>query len=122
MEEFERHIRQVIYVSATPAEYERRQAQQIVEQLIRPTGLLDPAVDVRKTDGQVDDLVAEVKARAARGERTLVTTLTKKMAEDLADYLREVGVRTYYLHSDQDTFERVEILRDLRLGVYDCVV
>ncbi len=121
-EEFDRHINQVIYVSATPAEFERTHSDQIVEQLIRPTGLLDPLVEVRGTDGQIDDLVAEVKVRVARGERALVTTLTKKMAEDLADYLREVGVKAHYLHSEMDTFERVELLRDLRLGVYDCVV
>ncbi len=120
--EFERHINQVVFVSATPAAYERNHSEQIVEQLIRPTGLLDPDVEVRPTDGQIDDLVAEIKARAERGERTLVTTLTKKMAEDLADYLREVGIRTYYLHSEQDAFQRVEVLRDLRLGVFDCLV
>jgi len=109
-------------VSATPADYERNHSEQIVEQLIRPTGLLDPEVEVRGTDGQIDDLVAEIRARTARGERTLVTTLTKKMSEDLADYLREVGIKTYYLHSEQDAFQRVEVLRDLRLGVFDCVV
>ena len=120
--EFERHINQVVFVSATPADYERNHSEQIVEQLIRPTGLLDPQVHVRPTDGQIDDLVSEVKTRADRGERTLVTTLTKKMSEDLADYLREVGIRTYYLHSEQDAFQRVEVLRDLRLGVFDCLV
>ena len=120
--EFEEHINQVVYVSATPAEYERKRSAQIVEQLIRPTGLLDPQVEVRGTDGQIEDLMAEIRARAERGERTLVTTLTKKMAEDLADYLREVGIKTYYLHSEQDAFQRVEVLRDLRLGVFDCVV
>ncbi len=122
IEEFERHINQVVFVSATPADYERNHSAEIVEQLIRPTGLLDPQVEVRGTDGQIDDLVSEVKTRAERGERTLVTTLTKKMAEDLADYLREVGIRTYYLHSEQDAFQRVEVLRDLRLGVFDCLV
>ena len=122
IDEFERHVNQVIYVSATPAVYERNHSGQIVEQLIRPTGLLDPEVEVRPTDGQIDDLVSEIKARAERGERTLVTTLTKKMSEDLADYLREVGIRTYYLHSEQDAFQRVEVLRDLRLGVFDCLV
>ncbi len=122
LHEFERHINQVVFVSATPGPYERQHSSGIVEQIIRPTGLLDPPVEVRPTDGQIDDLVEEVKARAARGERTLVTTLTKKMAEDLADYLREVGVKTHYLHSEQDTFERVEVLRDLRLGVFDAVV
>ena len=122
LHEFERHINQVVFVSATPGPYERQHSSGIVEQIIRPTGLLDPQVEVRPTDGQIDDLVEEVRARAARGERTLVTTLTKKMAEDLADYLREVGVKTHYLHSEQDTFERVEVLRDLRLGVFDAVV
>jgi len=122
IDEFERHINQVIFVSATPADYERHHSDQIVEQLIRPTGLLDPEVEVRPTDGQIDDLVSEIKTRADRGERTLVTTLTKKMAEDLADYLREVGIRTYYLHSEQDAFQRIEVLRDLRLGVFDCLV
>ena len=122
IDEFERHINQVVFVSATPAAYERNHSAEIVEQLIRPTGLLDPNVEVRPTDGQIDDLVSEIKTRAERGERTLVTTLTKKMAEDLADYLREVGIRTYYLHSEQDAFQRVEVLRDLRLGVFDCLV
>ena len=121
-EEFERHLNQVVFVSATPADYERNHSEQIVEQLIRPTGLLDPQVEVRGTDGQIDDLVSEIRLRAERGERTLVTTLTKKMSEDLADYLREVGIKTYYLHSEQDAFQRVEVLRDLRLGVFDCVV
>ena len=121
-EEFERHINQTVFVSATPADYERNHSEQIVEQLIRPTGLLDPQVEVRGTDGQIDDLVSEIRARTERGERTLVTTLTKKMSEDLADYLREVGIKTYYLHSEQDAFQRVEVLRDLRLGVFDCVV
>ena len=109
-------------MSATPGPYERERSSAVVEQLIRPTGLLEPVVEVRPTDGQIDDLVDEVKQRVARKERTLVTTLTKKMAEDLADYLREVGVKTHYLHSEQDTFERIEVLRDLRLGVFDCVV
>ena len=121
-EEFERHLNQVVFVSATPADYERNHSEQTVEQLIRPTGLLDPQVEVRGTDGQIDDLVSEIRLRAERGERTLVTTLTKKMSEDLADYLREVGIKTYYLHSEQDAFQRVEVLRDLRLGVFDCVV
>ncbi|MCY3922932.1 MAG: excinuclease ABC subunit UvrB [Chloroflexi bacterium] len=122
IDEFERHINQVVFVSATPAVYERNHSADVVEQLIRPTGLLDPQVEVRSTDGQIDDLVSEIRTRAERGERTLVTTLTKKMAEDLADYLREVGIRTYYLHSEQDAFQRVEVLRDLRLGVFDCLV
>ena len=120
--EFERHIKHVIYTSATPGEYERARSAQIVEQIIRPTGLLDPEVEVRRTEGQIDDLMGEIRARVERGERVLVTTLTKKMAEDLADFLRESGVKTHYLHSEQQTFERVEVLRDLRLGVFDCVV
>ncbi len=121
-EEFEQHVYQGIYVSATPGPYERANSEQIVEQIIRPTGLIDPVIEVRSTKGQVDDLVAEIRKRVAKGQRALVTTLTKRMAEDLADYLKEMGVRTHYLHADIDTIERVEILRDLRLGVYDVVV
>ena len=121
-DEFDRHINQVVYVSATPGPYEREHSTRVVEQLIRPTGLLDPQVEVRPTDGQIDDLVAEIRQRVDRSERVLITTLTKKMAEDLADYLRELGVKAHYLHSEMDTFERVELLRDLRLGVYDVVV
>jgi excinuclease ABC subunit B len=121
-DEFERHIYQVIYVSATPGPYERQHSEQIVEQIIRPTGLLDPQIEVRPTRGQVDDLVGEIRKRVQAGQRALVTTLTKRMAEDLADYLKEVGIRTHYIHADIDTIERVEILRDLRLGVYDVVV
>jgi excinuclease ABC subunit B len=121
-DEFARHIYQVIYVSATPGPYEREHSEQIVEQIIRPTGLLDPQIDVRPTRGQVDDLLGEIRKRVQAGQRALVTTLTKRMAEDLADYLKEVGVRTHYIHADIDTIERVEILRDLRLGVYDVVV
>jgi excinuclease ABC subunit B len=121
-EEFEKHIYQVIYVSATPGPYEREHSEQTVEQIIRPTGLLDPVVIVRPTQGQVDNLIGEVQKRVDKGQRALVTTMTKRMAEDLADYLKEVGVRTHYLHSEIDTIERVEILRDLRLGVYDVVV
>ena len=121
-EEFLDRINQVIYVSATPGPFELEVSQQVVEQVIRPTGLVDPEISVRPTRGQIDDLIHEIRQRVARGERALVTTLTKKMAEDLADYLKEVGVRTHYLHSEIDTLERVEILRDLRLGVYDVVV
>jgi len=120
--EFEKHINQVIYVSATPGPYEREHSQQIVEQLIRPTGLIDPSVEVKPTAGQIDDLLEQVRARVARGERALITTLTKRMAEDLADYLREMGIKVHYLHSEIETLERIEILRDLRLGVYDVVV
>jgi excinuclease ABC subunit B len=121
-EEFNAHINQVIYVSATPTAYELEQSEQVVEQLIRPTGLLDPTIEVKPTRGQIDDLLAEIRARVQRKERALVTTLTKRMAEDLADYLQEMGIKTHYLHSEVETLERVEILRDLRLGVYDVVV
>ncbi len=121
-EEFESMLDQVIYVSATPGPIEKESSHRIVEQVIRPTGLIDPAISVRPTKGQIDDLLDEIHARVARGERALVTTLTKRMAEDLADYLKEMGVRTQYLHSEVDTLERIEILRDLRLGVYDVVV
>ena len=121
-DEFSSHIYQVVYVSATPGPVERQQSEQIVEQIIRPTGLLDPVIHVRPTKGQVDDLIGEVRKRVKLGQRVLVTTLTKRMAEDLSDYLKEMGIRTMYLHADIDTLERVEILRDLRLGVYDVVV
>ncbi|MDH7486368.1 MAG: excinuclease ABC subunit UvrB [Anaerolineae bacterium] len=121
-EEFEQMVNQVIYTSATPGPYEREHSAQIVDQVIRPTGLVDPQVHVRPTKGQIDDLLGEIRRRVARGERALVTTLTKRMAEDLADYLAELGVRVHYLHSEIQTLERVEILRDLRLGVYDVVV
>jgi excinuclease ABC subunit B len=120
--EFEQHIHQAIFVSATPGPYELEHSARVVEQLIRPTGLLDPEISVRQTEGQIDDLLAEVRMRVDRGQRALITTLTKKMAEDLADYLQEMGVKVHYLHSEIDTLERVEILRDLRLGVYDVVV
>jgi excinuclease ABC subunit B len=121
-DEFEQHVHQAIYVSATPGPYELEHSQQIVEQIIRPTGLIDPIIEVRPTKGQIDDLIGEIKRRVDKGQRVLVTTLTKRMAEDLSDYLKEMGVRTQYLHADIETLERVEILRDLRLGVYDVVV
>ncbi len=121
-EEFDDHITQAVYVSATPAAYEREHAGQIVEQVIRPTGLLDPVVEVRPTKGQIDDLVKEIRVRVNRGQRVLVTTLTKRMAEDLTEYLAELNIKVHYLHSDIHTIERVEILRDLRMGVYDVVV
>lgn len=121
-EEFNRHINQVIYVSATPKPYEYERSQQVVEQLVRPTGLLEPTVEVRQVKGQIDDLIYQIRSRVARGERCLVTTLTKRMAEELSDYLREMEIKTHYLHSEVETLERVEILRDLRLGVYDVVV
>jgi len=120
--EFESHISQVIFVSATPGPYELEHSAVVVEQVIRPTGLLDPTIEVRPTEGQIDDLLYQIKQRVDQGDRCLVTTLTKKMAEELADYLREMGVRVHYLHSDIQTLERIEILRDLRLGVYDVIV
>jgi excinuclease ABC subunit B len=121
-EEFDKHINQVIYVSATPKLYEYERSQQVVEQLVRPTGLLEPTVEVKSVKGQIDDLIYQIKSRVATGERCLVTTLTKRMAEELSDYLKEMEIKTHYLHSEVDTLERVEILRDLRLGVYDVVV
>lgn len=120
--EFEEHINQVVYVSATPGPLELERTSTIVEQVIRPTGLLDPTIEVKQTTGQIDDLLHEIRQRIDRQERVLVTTLTKRMAEELADYLSETGIRNHYLHSDIETLNRVEILRDLRLGVYDVVV
>ena len=120
--EFEEHVGQAIYVSATPGPYEYEHSEQIAEQLIRPTGLLEPSIEVKPIRGQIDDLMEQIKKRVERGERCLVTTMTKRMAEELADYLKEMGTKTHYLHSEIDTLERVEILRDLRLGVYDVVV
>jgi len=120
--EFEQRINQVIYTSATPSDYEYEHSQQVVEQLVRPTGLLEPTVEIKPTKGQIDDLLDQIKTRVGKGERCLVTTLTKRMAEELADYLIEMEVKTHYLHSEISTLERVEILRDLRLGVYDVIV
>ena len=121
-EEFEQRLNQVVYVSATPGAYERTRSGQIVEQVIRPTGLLDPVVEVRPVTGQIDDLIGEINDRAARSERVLVTTLTKKMAESLTDYLKSAGIRVRYMHHDVDTMERMEIIRDLRLGEFDVLV
>src|SRR3954454_3654794 len=120
--EFEERIYQSVMVSATPGPYEKEHSEQVVEQVIRPTGLIDPSIEVKPTKGQIDDLIDQIGRRVARGERALVTTLTKRMSEDLADYLREMGIKVQYLHSEIDTFERIDILRDLRLGVYDVVV
>ncbi|MFC1982277.1 excinuclease ABC subunit UvrB [Chloroflexota bacterium] len=120
--EFQRRISRVIYTSATPADFEHEHSQQVVEQLIRPTGLLEPTVEVKSAKGQIDDLLGQIKTRVDKEQRCLVTTLTKRMAEELADYLLEMGIKTHYLHSEVNTLERVEILRDLRLGVYDVVV
>jgi excinuclease ABC subunit B len=120
--EFERHLNQTIYVSATPAAYELSRSPEPVQQVIRPTGLLDPPIEVRPIEGQIDDLLAEIRATVAKHQRVLVTTLTKRMSEDLSDYLKELGVKVAYLHSDIDTLDRTDILRDLRLGVYDVLV
>ena len=120
--EFEKQISQALFVSATPGPYEHEHSAAIVEQIIRPTGLLDPEISVRPTKGQIDDLLAEIRQRVEKKQRVLVTTLTKKMAEDLADYMQELNIKVHYLHSEIDTIERVDILRDLRLGIYDVVV
>lgn len=121
-EEFEEKVNQIIYVSATPGPYEMEHCDTMVEQIIRPTGLLDPIIDVRPTEGQIDDLIGEINDRVAKDERVLVTTLTKKMAEDLTDYLKDVGIKVRYMHSDIKTFERMQILRDLRLGAFHVLV
>ena len=121
-EEFEERIGQAVFVSATPGPYERERADQVVEQVIRPTGLLDPRVEVRPVEGQIDDLMDEIRARSAKNERVLVTTLTKKMAEDLTEYLKNAGIRVRYMHSDVQTIERMEIIRNLRLGEFDVLV
>ena len=121
-EEFQQRVNQVIYVSATPGEYERTRSGQIAEQIIRPTGLTDPKIDVRPIEGQIDDLIAEIHTRIERGERTLVTTLTKRMAEDLTAYLGNAGIKTRYMHHDVGAMERMEIIRDLRRGEFDVLV
>jgi len=121
-EEFNDHINQVIYVSATPKPFEYEHSRQVVEQLIRPTGLLEPDIEIKPSKGQIDDLVHQIKIRVDKGERCLITTLTKRMAEELSDYLREMEIKTNYLHSEVDTLERIEILRELRLGMYDVIV
>ena len=120
--EFEEHIDQIIYVSATPGPYELEHTPDAIEQIIRPTGLLDPIIDVRPIEGQIDDLIAEINDRVEKNERVLVTTLTKKMSEDLTDYLKEIGIKVQYLHSEVKTLERIEIIRDLRLGKYDVLI
>ena len=121
-DEFKGHMGYTIYTSATPAQYEISLSNQVVEQIIRPTGLVDPAIDLRPTTGQVDDLIGEIRSRVEAGERVLVTTLTKRMAEDLSDYLLEMGIKVHYLHSEVETLERISILRDLRMGVFDVIV
>lgn len=120
--EFERHMNQVVYVSATPAEFELTRSPAPAQQVIRPTGLLDPPIEVRKTEGQIDDLIAEIRETIAKSQRVLVTTLTKRMSEDLTEYLKDLNIKVAYLHSDVDTLDRTDILRDLRLGVYDVLV
>ena len=120
--EFERHMNKVVYVSATPAEYELSRSPEPVQQVIRPTGLLDPKIEVRPIEGQIDDLIAEIRANTSNGQRVLVTTLTKRMAEDLAEYLQELDIKVAYIHSEVDTLDRTDLLRDLRLGVYDVLV
>jgi len=122
LEEFEQHVNQIMYVSATPGDYELNRTSRIVEQVIRPTGLLDPKIEVRPIEGQIDDLVAEINLRIERNERVFVTTLTKKMAEDLTDYLKDLGIKVRYLHSDIKTLERMQIIRDLRLGKFDVLI
>jgi len=121
-EEFEKIMRQAVFISATPADYEKQNQQQVVEMIARPTGLIDPEITVKPADTQVDDLLGEIKLRVAKQERVLATTLTKRMAEDLTDYLSDHGIKVRYLHSDIDTVERVEIIRDLRLGEFDVLV
>jgi excinuclease ABC subunit B len=120
--EFEEHMGYTVYTSATPGPYEMERTDQVVEQIIRPTGLVDPEVEVRPTRGQVDDLLKEIRQRVEQGERVLVTTLTKRMSEDLSEYLMELGIKVHYLHSEVETLERIGILRDLRLGVFDVLV
>ncbi|MDF7672365.1 excinuclease ABC subunit UvrB [Lactobacillus sp. ESL0701] len=122
LQEFEKHVNQILYVSATPGDYELARTDHQVEQIIRPTGLLDPKIEVRPIEGQIDDLVAEINKRIDQNERVFVTTLTKKMAEDLTDYLKDLGIKVQYLHSDVKTLERMQILRDLRLGKYDVLI
>lgn len=122
LEEFEKHINQIMFISATPGPYELEKNPDVIEQIIRPTGLLDPVVEIRPIEGQIDDLMDEINERTEKDERVLVTTLTKKMAEDLTDYLKEAGIKVQYLHSEVKTLERIEIIRDLRLGVFDVLV
>jgi excinuclease ABC subunit B len=121
-EEFEAKAKQLVYVSATPGPYEIENTDKMIEQIIRPTGLIDPIIDVRPTKGQIDDLLEEIRDRIAKDERVLVTTLTKKMSEDLTDYMKEIGIKVRYLHSDIKTLERLAILRDLRLGVFHVLI
>jgi len=121
--EFEQRVNKAIYISATPADYEiQKSGRRIIEQVVRPTGLMDPVIEIKPVEGQLDDLLAEIRERAEKGERVLVTSLTKKMAEDISEHYKELGVKSRYLHSDIDTLERIEILRDLRMGVFDVLI
>jgi excinuclease ABC subunit B len=120
--EFEKHVNQIVYVSATPAEYELSRSPEPAQQVIRPTGLLDPVIEVRPIEGQIDDLISEIRETINKHQRVLVTTLTKRMSEDLTEYLKEINIKVTYLHSDVDTLDRTDILRDLRLGVYDVLI
>ncbi|PWZ93322.1 excinuclease ABC subunit B, partial [Staphylococcus pseudintermedius] len=121
-EEFEQKAKQLVYVSATPGPYEIEHTDEMIEQIIRPTGLLDPKIEVRPTKNQIDDLLSEIQERTEQGERVLITTLTKKMSEDLTTYLKEAGVKVNYLHSEIKTLERIEIIRDLRMGTFDVLI
>ena len=121
-QEFEDHVHEAIYVSATPGPYEIEHTPEMVQQIIRPTGLLDPTIEIRPIEGQIDDLIGQIRERTKKNERVLITTLTKKMSEDLTDYLKEIGIKVQYLHSDIKTLERIETLRELRIGTYDVLV
>src|SRR5699024_9889929 len=121
-EEFEKHVKQAMYISATPGPNEIEHTDKMIEQIIRPTGLLDPIIEVRPIEGQIDDLLDEINLRIERNERVLITTLTKKMSEDLTDYLKDIGIKVQYLHSDVKTLERTEIIRELRVGTYDVLI
>ena len=121
-QEFENHVNEAIYVSATPGPYEIEHTPEMVQQIIRPTGLLDPTIEIRPIEGQIDDLIGQIRERTKNNERVLITTLTKKMSEDLTDYLKEIGIKVQYLHSDIKTLERIETLRELRIGTYDVLV
>jgi len=121
-DEFEKHIHNAVFVSATPGPYELEHTPEMVQQIIRPTGLLDPTIEVRPIEGQIDDIIGEIQERIKRNERVLITTLTKKMSEDLTDYLKEIGIKVQYLHSEVKTLERIEIIRELRLGKFDVLV
>ncbi len=121
-QEFEKKTEQLVYVSATPGPYEIEHTPEMIEQIIRPTGLLDPEIDIRPIEGQIDDIISEIYKRTEKNERVLITTLTKKMSEDLTDYLKDIGIKVAYLHSEIKTLERIEVIRDLRVGKYDVLI